>query len=228
MSFKAPTEAQLRYAKKLGISIPTGATKWLVSDMIDIHLGCDRWAPQWLIGYASQMQVKYFDPEEMISEKRLMRLIFSHLSGDTVAAWFAFWVFRDIAASQRIESEDPNAAVFRDIGRTLAEQQRIMTSIQGYSGHSLLRFGTWEVPDGCNMEQGGSRRTIAYKEAARLLAERMNLPERPDPAVSREYGWRASIQNDSKNNNGCLTVLALLVVLVPSTVSAVLILSSVT
>jgi hypothetical protein len=228
MSFRDPTEAQLGYAKKLGISIPTGATKWLVSDLIDIHLGCDRWAPQWLRGYASQMQVKYFDPEEQISEKRLMHLIFSHLQGDTAAAWFTFWVFRDFAASQRVESEDPNSAVFRDIGRVLAGQQRIMTSIQGYSGQSLLRFGTWKVPDGCNMEEGGSRRTIAYKEAARLLAERMSLPARPAPAVSREDGRRVAAQQGSTKNNGCLTVLAFLAVLIPGAASAILLFYSAT
>lgn len=216
MSFKDPTEAQLRYAKKLGISIPAGATKWLVSDLIDIHLGCDQWAPQWLRAYGSQLQIQHFDPEEKISEKRAMRLIFGHLQDETAAAWFAFWVFRDMAPSHGAESEHPHSAVFREIGSELAGQQRIMKSIKGYSGHSLLRFGTWEVPDGCNMEEGGSRRTIAYKEAARLLSARMSLPARPSAPTSKEDRQLVLSQNRSSKNNGCLTIMAISAVLVPS------------
>jgi len=214
MSYKDPSDAQLRYAKTLGLSIPEGATRWQVTDVIDIGLGCDRWAPDWLKDYASAKAVKYFNKLEPISEKRLMRLIFAHLEPESAAAWFSFWVYRDIVGGKNSKLLDPDNEVFRETGRKILSDPRLITSIKGYTGHPLLHFGTWDVPDGCNMEEGGSRRTIAYKTTASLLSERVDVPLRKNKAETAQgISQRTAAKQQKQESTGCLSVVVMVAVL---------------
>ena len=215
MTYKDPSDAQLGYAKRLGLSVPQGATKWHVADLIDVHLGQDQWAPDWMKDYALRKSIKYVNRLEPIGEKRLMRMILTDLDAEDAGAWFSFWVFHDLTGSHKSKVPNPEDEIFHEAARQILNDPRVIKSINGYLGDSLLRFGSWTCPDGLNTEEGGSRRTIAYKATASFLSTRLNLPPLKEKTKTLGRSNRGTTPKQKKPElSGCLSVSAVVVILV--------------
>jgi hypothetical protein len=95
------TDAQLAYARDLGISFPDGATKHELSDLLSAHLEHDKPADSRHFGFAELYGVSY---TQFTGKKSLYRRIFVTLSEpgreQDLAAWFAYRVYRALHPSE--------------------------------------------------------------------------------------------------------------------------------
>lgn len=210
-----PTERQLNYAKDLGINIPQDATKFQVSDMISARLNrdksatCDRHR-----SFADLYGVQY---TKYTGKRDLFERIYSALSRpdheEELVSWFVFRVYRNLVkGAEDVSIASPNHAIISDIAKQLISNDSVMRSIQRYDGEELIWFGEWTAPDG-TYHTGGSKRTVAYKKAASLLSDKLELESR---SRTRNYANRSqstsdelsrSVNKGTTGRGGCLSVV---------------------
>jgi len=128
-------------------------------------------------------------------------------------SWFTFRVYRELAGgAENAPIAGPNDPIIEEIAAQLSTNEKILKSVRRYDGADLIWFGEWTSPDG-TVHNGGSNRTVAYKEAAALLKQRAKLPEgtkKSSRSSAQQGGRAAGTANESK---GCLSVIALAVAL---------------
>lgn len=207
-----PTEKQLAYAKDLGISIPPGATKEEVSDLLDVHLENDKPADARLLKFADRYDV-YFT--QYSGKKALHNRIHTMLSvagrEQELTAWFAYRVYRELVQGrEQVSIDGPEHAVIQDVMAQMAQDDSVLKSIRRYRGSDLIWFGEWTAPDG-TVHTGGSNKTIAYKRAAELLREKIGseLQSTASRASPDSSSRQDKVRSQKKEPNGCLPVVAL-------------------
>lgn len=168
-----PTERQLAYAKDIGISLPAGASKEEVSDLIDARLQKDKPAAPHVQAFAKQHGVLF---TQYTGKKSLFDRLFARLCRpgreEDMTAWFVFRVYRELVGGKPdVSIKDPGAEVIREIARHLVQEEAVVNSIRRYQGRDLVWFGEWTSPDG-TVHNGGSNKTIAYKRSSSLLREK--------------------------------------------------------
>jgi hypothetical protein len=166
-----PTAAQLSYAADLEIDVPAAISTEDLSELIGIRTNRDRPPRPALKEFAEQYGVFYPD---MIGKKSLFNRLFWALKApgreSELCSWFAFRVYRDLMGGSilaRIRS--PFEPVIQEVAAKLACNRNVVHSIGQYrNGADFIWFGTWTGPDGA-LHAGGSKRSVAYQEAAKLL-----------------------------------------------------------
>lgn len=91
-----PTEKQIEYARDLGISIPRGANRREVSDLISCEVELDEPAESELRALAEKFEVDY---TEYVGRGKLCGYIWNSpaIQGDkNTAAWFTYCLYRDL------------------------------------------------------------------------------------------------------------------------------------
>jgi hypothetical protein len=167
------TERQLAYAKDLGVSVPPGASKDELSDLIEARLQNDRPAALHFQAFAKRHGVHFtqYTGKKILFDRLFARLCRPGLEED-MTAWFVFRVYRELVGGKPdVSIKDPDAQVIREIARQLLHDKAIVKSIRRYQGRDLVWFGEWTSPDG-TVYNGGSNKTIAYKGACSLLREK--------------------------------------------------------
>ena len=207
------TEKQLAYAKDLGISVPAGATKEDVSDLLDARLEHDKPADARHLGFADRYGVRY---TQYSGKKALYNRIHAALSQpgreEELTAWFVYRVYRELVEGKDNASiEGPDHSAIQDIAAGLVQDESILKSIRRYRGSELIWFGEWTAPDG-TVHTGGSNKTIAYRRAAILLRERVGSELRSASSRAARVGSDHSNEGgmQQKKRVGCFSVIALL------------------
>jgi hypothetical protein len=168
-----PTERQVAYARDLGISVPAGASKEEVSDLLDARLQNDKPAAPHFQAFSKRHGVLF---TQYTGKKSLFDRIFARLCRlgreEEMTAWFVFRVYRGLVDGKRdVSIQDPDDEAMLEIARQLVQDEGVAKSIRRYHGRDLVWFGEWTSPDG-TVHYGGSNTTIAYKRASSLLRER--------------------------------------------------------
>lgn len=198
------TERQIAYADSLGLVYPPDITLAEMSHMIACKVEDDTRAPAWLKKYAAELELPV---TEYVGQSRLYEWVQSHLEQEgrelELAKWFVRLVKRE---EDRQGYDDPSesgvdANVLDEIAGELAKDEQVIKSIRRYDGSDLIDPGE-NTDDHGTMTQGGSKRTIAYKRTAELLAERFRTRR---PTTGNRAGRR---QVAGGNAQGCATVLA--------------------
>lgn len=168
-----PTEEQIAYARDLGISIPLGASKEELSDLIGARLQKDEPAALHFQAFAKRHGILF---TQYTGKKSLFDRIFARLRRpgreEEMTAWFVFRVYRELVGGKPdVSIKDPDAEFIREIARQLVQDEAVVKSIRRYQGRDLVWFGEWTSPDG-TVHNGGCNVTIAYKQASSLLREK--------------------------------------------------------
>jgi len=166
-----PTQAQLDYARDLGIDVPLEISKEDLSELIGIRTNRDKPPRAALLEFAEQYGVFYPD---MIGKKSLFNRIFWALKTPgrevELCAWFAYRIYRSLVKGSILAGvTGPFEPEIQAVAEKLASQPKVVESICRYdNGADFIWFGTWTAPDGVFLA-GGSKRTVAYEEAVKLL-----------------------------------------------------------
>lgn len=168
-----PTDAQLAYARDLGISILPDATQNELSDLIDARLQKDKPAAPHFQAFAKRFGVVF---TQNVGKKSLFDRLFMYLTRpgreEDMTAWFVFRVYRELVRGRGdAPIKGPDDPPVRDIARILVDDKSVIQSIRRYNGRDLVWFGEWTSPDGA-VHNGASNQTIAYKRASSLLREK--------------------------------------------------------
>ena len=174
-----PTEAQLSYAKDLGIVVPDDATRSDVSDMISFRVGHDKPATERHKSFARMYHVEY---TKYVGKKKLFDMIFAALQHPSrsidMVSWFVYRVYRELVnGADDVPIKGPDDPIIKEIAQNMANDSSVVKSIRKYEGSDLIWFGEWTAPNGLFCT-GGSNHTIAYKRASSLLREKLNLSPR--------------------------------------------------
>jgi hypothetical protein len=190
-----PTDAQLSYAADLEIDVPAEISKEDLGELIGIRTNRDRPPRPALKEFAEQYGVFYPD---MIGKKSLFNRIFWALKApgreSELCAWFAYRVYRDLMGGSilaRIQS--PFEPTIQEVAAKLVCNRNVVHSIGQYlNGADFVWFGTWTAPDGA-LRAGGSKRSIAYQEALKLLQPIASA----EKAVEAELVRKANMRRDA-------------------------------
>lgn len=189
-----PTQAQLDYARDLGIDIPLEISKEDLSELIGIRTNRDKPPREELKKFAEQYGVFYPD---MIGKKSLFNRIFWALKAPgrevELCAWFAYRVYRSLVGGSLLAGvQSPFEPAIQAVAEKLAAQPKVVESICQYdNGADFIWFGTWTAPDGVFLA-GGSKRTVAYEEAVKLLQPIVAAEKDVDAALMRKAEQRRS------------------------------------
>lgn len=203
-----PTERQLDYAKDLGISIPSNATKDDLSDLISLKVDRDKPATERHKKFARMYGLGFTD---YIGKKAL----FSRIQAALVApgrekellSWFTFRVYRELAGgSDNAPISGPDDPIIEEIAEELVNDEKIIKSVRRYEGNDLIWFGEWTSPDGY-VHTGGSNRTAAYKQISSLLKQRASFPAKRQQKASSSVQQRSRNNEDRSEPKGCLSVI---------------------
>ena len=183
-----PTEAQLSYAKDLGIVVPDDATKSDVSDMISCRVDHDKPATERHKSFARMYNVEY---TEYVGKKKLFNMIFTALQHPSrtidMVSWFVYRVYRELVnGADDAPIKRPENPIIKEIAQNMANDSSVVKSIRRYEGSDLVWFGEWTAPSGLFCT-GGSNNTIAYKHASSLLREKLKLSPRSGRSSQSEY-----------------------------------------
>jgi hypothetical protein len=199
----SPTEAQLSYAKDLGIVVPDDATKNDVSDMISCRVGHDKPATERHKSFARMYHVEY---TEYVGKKNLFNMIFAALQHPSrtidMVSWFVYRVYRELVnGADDAPIKGPENPIIKEIAQNMANDSSVVKSIRRYEGSDLIWFGEWTAPSGLFCT-GGSNHTIAYKRASSLLREKLKLSPRSGGPSQSKYSNVSSINHPSPLSEG--------------------------
>jgi hypothetical protein len=135
---------------------------------------------------------------DMIGKKSLFNRIFWALKvpgrESELCSWFAYRVYRDLMGGSilsRIQS--PFEPTIQEVAAKLACNRNVVHSIgQYHNGADFVWFGTWTAPDGA-LRAGGSKRSLAYQEALKLLQPIVAA----EKAVEEEMVRKANMRRDA-------------------------------
>ena len=208
------TDAQLAYARDLGISFPTGATKHELSDLLSAHLEHDKPADSRHLAFADFYGVSY---TQFTGKKSVYRRIFATLSEagreQDLAAWFAYRVYRALLEDRENAAvAEPSDAAIQAVAAELTTDESVLKSIRRYEGTDLIWFGEWTAPDG-SVHSGGSNQTIAYKRSAALLRELLpsELRQRASRVSAVNTEQAGDTQAPASRRGGCASVVGAVV-----------------
>ena len=184
-----PTEAQLKYARDLGLRFPSDITCQGMSDLLSCHLDDDVPAPAWLRDYARELGLRgnIDDLSEYVGKRQLYDSVTAVLAqrGDqALAIWFVYHVHRNISRS---ESDDPRQCGLpphsaEAVAATLVSDPRLLKSLKRYRASEILHFGEW-VEDGDHLLlTHGSKNTLRIQGSSKALGSRLG---RVSPASGR-------------------------------------------
>lgn len=170
------TDAQLSYARDLGIAIPDHATKDELRDLLSCHLDRDKPATERHRGFAKLYAVEH---TRFVGKRALFNTIFAALQApgreSQLVAWFTYRVYRELVhGAEHAAIEGPEDPTIQAMASELIADESVLRSIRRYTGSDLIWFGEWTAPNG-RVHNGGSNRTIAYKRASQLLRDRLTL-----------------------------------------------------
>jgi len=193
-----PTEAQLSYAKDLGIIVPENATKKDVSDMISCRVDHDKPATDRHKSFARMYRVEH---TEFVGKRMLFNMIFASLQDPSrsldMVAWFTYRVYRKLVRGVvDVPIKGPDDPVILDIASELENDTSVVKSIRKYYGSELIWFGEWTATDG-SIHRGGSNRTIAYERTSSLLREKLNVPPLSKKSIQPSPLTKAARTSDS-------------------------------
>lgn len=212
-----PTEKQIAYAKDLGITIPTGANRKEVSDLISNAVDRDEPADPALLAYADKLNIVFTD---YTGEKELHGRIWHALPSDskTKVAWFTYCLYRDLLPRRvspvATSHEHPS---IQAVAEKIVRDAGILESISRYEGQNLAFFGERTSKSG-SLQQGGSIRTKAYKAVSEWLKADPSLGM-PSPSENQPPPLRGNGPSKSPSGNavrksvdkaGCMVVVAML------------------
>lgn len=212
-----PTEPQLSYARDLGIIAPKNATKDEVSDLISRRVQKDKPASDTHKGFAIKYGVQF---TQFIGKKDLFDRIMHTLKvpgrEKELISWFIYRVYRELVRGQDdAPIEGPENPLIQKIALELVNDVSVVKSVRRYDGREIIWFGQWTSPEGA-VYQGGSNRTIAYKQAVSTLLQ--HLEPGPKIEVSKTLSHVKSSQQKeipspgraiSKKSSGCLSFILL-------------------
>jgi len=169
-----PTDAQLAYAKDLGILVPENTNKFEISDLISSHLEKDKPSTERHRSYASLYRVQ---STRYIGKRALFDRIHTCLKElgreKELVSWFAFRIYRELVkGSEDVPIKGPDDPIIQEIADQLESDESVVKSIRRYEGCDLIWFGEWTTPDG-RVFTGGSNNTIAYKRTSQLLRQKL-------------------------------------------------------
>jgi hypothetical protein len=183
-----PSESQIAYASGLGIAIPNGITKDEISDLIAVKTSGDKPSSFRQRRFAEAFGL---EPAQYIGKKHLFDAIWIALKEEErqfeMVQWFVFRVYRQLVnGSLDAPIDSPFDDLIVEVARCLVGNEKAVASVSRYEGAKLIWFGEGTTPDGFAFT-GGSDRTIAYKEASRLLQIRLgNYESAKSSEVTRQ------------------------------------------
>jgi len=194
-----PTEAQLAYAKDLGISVPQNATLNEVSDMISCRVEYDKPATERHKSFARLYRVECTD---YVGKRKLFNMIFESLQEPSrindMVSWFVFRVYRELVhGADNTPIQSPNDPTIKEITNELVNDSSVIKSIKRYKGRDLIWFGEWTAPDG-SVHTGGSNRTTAYQRASSLLREKLKLSSKTSRSLQLNSTRFSSVLTSSR------------------------------
>lgn len=200
-----PSQKQLDYAEALGINVYPGITRKEISVLISIKVDDDKPASERHLSFAREYGM---NPPPVIGKKALFDQIKWEINEperiNDLVAWFTFRVYRHLVNGKiGLPIDSPHHPIILEIADHLAYSPAIIKSIQKYFGRKLIFFG--------ELDQGGSTNTIAYRETASLLRERLDLPMHTYHAPLKQIVSRPikklpkSATKDQRN--GCLILV---------------------
>jgi hypothetical protein len=209
-----PSERQLEYASDLGISIPTGATKNDLCDLISMKLAKDKPATERHRSFARRygLEVSNYIGKRALFDQIQAALIATGKERDLVS-WFTYRVYRELVKGvDNAPVEGPDDPIIQEVTSHLESDEAIIKSVRRYTGRELIWFGEWTSPDGF-VQTGGSNRTYAYKKASSLLRKKTGIAilgasnaGAKQSTVKGDIAGSARAINEPK---GCLSVIAL-------------------
>lgn len=168
--FSTPTKAQMDYLYDLSHGqIPKNVSFDDASALIGRYVEGDNKVPNpQLFHFAEQMHIPV---SFYCGKKRLYNLIFTGLEGQDKIAFFIFQVYRDYYNEHDVANmnDSPRKHLFYEFAKLKMNDESFMKSLNKYSGESLRIFGT-HTYNGVTVS-GGSKNTIAYKEALAFLKQ---------------------------------------------------------
>lgn len=201
---RPPTDKQLAYAKDLGISIPVDASLEEVSEMISCKVDEDKIATDRHRTFAKLYGVEY---SQYTGKKELFDRIFNAISRPTheneLLCWFIFRVYRGLVKGAiNVPIQLPNDPIIIEISNEFVGNDKIIKSIQKYSGRDLIAFGEWTSPSGYHYS-GGSKKTFAYQSISKTLNSKLGIEE--------EIVQRKTVGKSVNKSPGCLVLISVFV-----------------
>jgi hypothetical protein len=198
----------------LGISIPAGATKNDLSDLISMKVDKDKPATERHRSFARRygLEVSNYIGKRALFDRIQVALIAPGKERDLVS-WFTYRVYRElVSGADSAPIEGPDDPIIQEVASHLETDEAIIKSVRRYTGRELIWFGEWTSPDGL-VHAGGSNRTAAYKKASSFLREKTGIAIRgagsagaKQSTVKRDMAGSARAINEPK---GCLSVIVL-------------------
>lgn len=170
---KAPTKAQLDYAKKLKIDIPNNATRADLSCLITIARYEDRPCTDRHKKFATDFGI--YLSSKYIGKKGLFNIIKDYLEVPgrelELISWFVFRIYRGMVKGKLdVSITTPFDPIIKSIAYNYLNDEKVISSIMRYNfGEDFIYFGQFTSPDG-NVYYGGNKQTLAY----RILSEEIN------------------------------------------------------
>ncbi|MEQ8511544.1 MAG: hypothetical protein RJP96_14870 [Algiphilus sp.] len=166
------TEKQRNYARSLGLSFPDDISVKDMSALLDTRLNKDKPAKSTHKRMADAFGVAY---SEYTGKRALFEAIFEAADDKGPAdlcRWFAFRVCRDIEKTNgRPMSASLHSPSLSAVAEQMADNPAVIDSIHDAAETDpFIWWGTFTAPNG-RVLQGGSRGTLAYSEAKRLLED---------------------------------------------------------
>ncbi|MBU1274598.1 MAG: hypothetical protein KJ720_04420 [Proteobacteria bacterium] len=214
-----PTERQLDYARDIEIVVPPSATKNDVSNLISIKVDKDKPSTA---RHRSFAKLYGLETTNYIGKKVLFDQIKWALSSpgreNDLASWFTYRVYRGLVkGADDAPIKGPDDEIIRKISEKLAANQSVIKSIRRYEGRDIIWFGEFTTKAGW-VYTGGSKRTIAYKEAESALKEELCFVRR-DKNDSQEIDepWDSyEVTTPAPKSPGCFTVLIAIAIILAS------------
>ena len=167
-----PSEKQLKYASDLGAIVPLNASKDDLSIIIPKKLDRDSDPNPGLIDYANHHKLIF---SEYIGKRALYNRVYGSLPTKDRAAFFIFSIYRWLTDDRRSNLEiHPHRQIFFDFALQVLDNEKIITSINRYSGDNIRFFGKIIQSNGKEI-LGGSTNTIAYKAACEYLETTLKI-----------------------------------------------------
>ncbi|MCF0158041.1 MAG: hypothetical protein HUJ83_05960 [Veillonella sp.] len=174
IDFDSPTQAQLDYARALGIHVADTDTKIDVSCLIDKKLYRASDPNPELIEFADNRDIVF---SYHVSKKGLYNLVFSELPDLDKIAFFIFTVYRYYSGDRtgNMDKSIHRHHFYEFANNTINNTKLVKSLLENYHGSDLRFFGPLNAYG--ETLTGGSRATIIFKSAKAFLIEKSLLSE---------------------------------------------------
>ena len=170
--FAPPTPNQISSCREYGTYIPGDACSEDVHYIINRVSHHDSIPNPELMTYATEMHIKL---SYYIGKRRAYTIIFDTLKNEDKTAFFIFCVYRFLSDDRRGNlNQSPYKNIFYDFAKAKQSDKSFLRSMNRYRGSDLRFFG--ELRANGTIHTGGSKNTIAYKEARKFLFEASLIP----------------------------------------------------